>query len=169
MCSSDLASILVTPDTQLAAAVKEELVTQCAALPRGEIAAKSLEDWGAIITVPDLETGAKLINLLAAEHLELALADPWTMLGSIRHAGAIFMGHNSPEPVGDYFAGPNHVLPTLRTVRFSSALSVQNFCKKSSVIATSPGYVAKHGDKIARLARLEGLEAHARSVECRNK
>ncbi|MGL1863938.1 MAG: histidinol dehydrogenase [Pseudodesulfovibrio sp.] len=163
------ASILVTPDTKLAAAVKEELVTQCAALPRGEIAAKSLEDWGAIITVPDLETGAKLINLLAAEHLELALADPWTMLGSIRHAGAIFMGHNSPEPVGDYFAGPNHVLPTLRTVRFSSALSVQNFCKKSSVIATSPGYVAKHGDKIARLARLEGLEAHARSVECRNK
>lgn len=163
------ASILVTPDTELAAAVKKELVTQCEALPRGEIAAKSLEDWGAIITVADLETGAELINKLAAEHLELALADPWAMLGSIRHAGAIFMGHNSPEPVGDYFAGPNHVLPTLRTVRFSSALSVQNFCKKSSVIATSPGYVAEHGDKIARLARLEGLEAHARSVECRNK
>ncbi len=163
------ASLLVTPDVELAAAVKEELVTQCASLPRGEIAAKSLEDWGAIITVPNLEAGAELINLLAAEHLELALADPWTMLGSIRHAGAIFMGHSSPEPVGDYFAGPNHVLPTLRTVRFSSALSVQNFCKKSSVIAASPGYVAEHGDKIARLARLEGLEAHARSVECRNK
>lgn len=163
------ASILVTPDASLAANVKEELVTQCAALPRGEIAAKSLENWGAIITVPTIEAGAELINLLAAEHLELALADPWTMLGSIRHAGAIFMGHNSPEPVGDYFAGPNHVLPTLRTVRFSSALSVQNFCKKSSVIATSAGYVAEHGDKIARLARLEGLEAHARSVEQRNK
>ncbi|MDC0335743.1 histidinol dehydrogenase [Pseudodesulfovibrio sp.] len=163
------ASLLVTPDTTLAAQVKDELITQCAALPRGEIAAKSLKNWGAVITVPDLETGAELINLLAAEHLELALADPWTMLGSIRHAGAIFMGHNSPEPVGDYFAGPNHVLPTLRTVRFSSALSVQNFCKKSSVIATSPNYVAEHGDKIARLARLEGLEAHARSVECRNK
>lgn len=163
------ASLLVTPDVELAKAVKAELVTQCKALPRGEIAAKSLESWGAIITVPDLEVGAELINLLAAEHLELALADPWTMLGSIRHAGAIFMGHNSPEPVGDYFAGPNHVLPTLRTVRFSSALSVQNFCKKSSVIAASPGYVAEHGDKIARLARLEGLEAHARSVECRNK
>lgn len=163
------ASILVTPDKELAAAVKTELATQCEALPRGEIAAKSLEQWGAIITVPDLQAGAELINQLAAEHLELALADPWTMLGSIRHAGAIFMGHHSPEPVGDYFAGPNHVLPTLRTVRFSSALSVQNFCKKSSVIATSPGYVAEHGDKIARLARLEGLEAHARSVECRNK
>ncbi|MCJ2164275.1 MULTISPECIES: histidinol dehydrogenase [unclassified Pseudodesulfovibrio] len=161
------ASILVTPETTLAARVREELIIQCKALPRGEIAAKSLEDWGAIITVPTLEAGTELINSLAAEHLELALADPWTMLGSIRHAGAIFMGHNSPEPVGDYFAGPNHVLPTLRTVRFSSALSVQNFCKKSSVIATSSSYVAKHGDKIARLARLEGLEAHARSVECR--
>lgn len=163
------ASILVTPDAKLAEAVRAELTVQCDALPRCDIAAKSLAVWGAIITVPDLETGAELINLLAAEHLELALSDPWAMLGSIRHAGAIFMGHNSPEPVGDYFAGPNHVLPTLRTVRFSSALSVQNFCKKSSVIAASPGYVAEHGAKIARLARLEGLEAHARSVEQRNK
>ena len=163
------ASILVTPDKKLAETVRKELVSQCAALPRGDIASESLKNWGAIITVPDLVTGAELINLLAAEHLELALADPWTMLGSIRHAGAIFMGHNSPEPVGDYFAGPNHVLPTLRTVRFSSALSVQNFCKKSSVIATSNDFVSEHGEKIARLARLEGLEAHARSVECRSK
>ena len=163
------ASILVTPDAELAATVREELQTQCDALPRCEIAANSLKSWGAIITVPDIRTGTELINLLAAEHLELAVADPWALLGSIRHAGAIFMGHNSPEPVGDYFAGPNHVLPTLRTVRFSSALSVQNFCKKSSVIATSPEYVAEHGDKIARLARLEGLEAHARSVEKRTK
>ncbi|MUM76839.1 histidinol dehydrogenase [Pseudodesulfovibrio sp. F-1] len=163
------ASILVTQDTALAAAVGRELVTQCADLPRGDIAAKSLEAWGAVITVPDLDTGIDLVNRLAAEHLELALADPWAVLGAIRHAGAIFMGHTSPEPVGDYFAGPNHVLPTLRTVRFSSALSVQNFCKKSSIIATTPGYVAEHGHKIARLARLEGLEAHARSVECRTK
>jgi len=163
------ASILVTPDTGLAAKVRKELETQCAALPRSEIAAKSLEDWGAIVTVPDMDAGTELINLLAAEHLELSVADPWALLGSIRHAGAIFMGHNSPEPVGDYFAGPNHVLPTLRTVRFSSALSVQNFCKKSSIIATSPAYVAEHGAKIARLARLEGLEAHARSVEKRSK
>ena len=163
------ASILVTPDTALAAKVCEELKTQCAALPRCDIAANSLGKWGSIITVPDLTTGMELINKLAPEHLELALADPWAMLGSVRHAGAIFMGHHSPEPVGDYFAGPNHVLPTLRTVRFSSALSVQNFCKKSSVIASSHSYVAEHGAKIARLARLEGLEAHARSVECRNK
>lgn len=163
------AALLVTPDTELAAAVMDELKAQCDALPRCEIAGNSLNTWGAIITVPDIGTGTELINLLAAEHLELAVADPWSLLGSIRHAGAIFMGHNSPEPVGDYFAGPNHVLPTLRTVRFSSALSVQTFCKKSSVIAASPGYVAEHGHKIARLARLEGLEAHARSVECRNK
>jgi histidinol dehydrogenase len=163
------ASILVTPDADLAARVQAELESQCDALPRCEIAGSSLEKWGAVITVPDLATGAELINLLAPEHLELAVDDPWTLLGSIRHAGAIFMGHNSPEPVGDYFAGPNHVLPTLRTVRFSSALSVQNFCKKSSVIAASPAYVAEHGSKIARLARLEGLEAHARSVECRFK
>lgn len=163
------ASLLVTPDSDLASKVAKELKTQCAALPRGEIAAQSLEQWGAIITVPNTEVGVELINNLAAEHLELAVDDPWAILGGIRHAGAIFMGHTSPEPVGDYFAGPNHVLPTLRTVRFSSALSVQNFCKKSSVIATTPGYVSKHGDKIARLARLEGLEAHARSVECRNK
>lgn len=163
------ASILVTPNTALAEKVREELTTQCAALPRSDIAAQSLKDWGAIVTVPDMKAGTELINFLAAEHLELAVADPWSLLGSIRHAGAIFMGHNSPEPVGDYFAGPNHVLPTLRTVRFSSALSVQNFCKKSSVIAASPSYVSEHGAKIARLARLEGLEAHARSVEKRYK
>ncbi|NDV19333.1 histidinol dehydrogenase [Pseudodesulfovibrio sp. JC047] len=163
------AAILVTPSTELAANVKKELVEQCARLPRKDIASKSLTNWGAIITVPDLKTGANLINLLAPEHLELSIADPWSMLGSIHHAGAIFMGHTAPEPVGDYFAGPNHVLPTLRTVRFSSALSVQNFCKKSSVIATSANYVSEHGDKIARLARLEGLEAHARSVEQRIK
>lgn len=163
------ASILVTDSPELAERTCEQLKLQTAELPRGEIAAKALADWGATIVVDDLTVGADLINRIAPEHLELSLADPWSHLGVIRHAGAIFMGHHSPEPVGDYFAGPNHVLPTLRTVRFSSALSVQNFCKKSSVIAASPSYVARHGDKIARLARLEGLEAHARSVECRNK
>ena len=111
----------------------------------------------------------ELVNRIAPEHLELCVADPWPLLGKIRHAGAIFMGHHCPEPVGDYFAGPNHVLPTLGTARFSSALSVQAFCKKTSVIAASPAYVRDHGDKIARLARLEGLEAHARSVEIRFK
>lgn len=163
------ASILVTTSQELGTKVCDELTTQTTALPRSEIARKSLEDWGAIIQVPDMNTGVDIINLLAPEHLELAVNDAWSLLGKIKHAGAIFMGHHSPEPVGDYFAGPNHVLPTLRTVRFSSALSVDTFVKKSSVIATSPEYVNEHADKIARLARLEGLEAHARSVECRKK
>ncbi|MDY7001756.1 MAG: histidinol dehydrogenase, partial [Thermodesulfobacteriota bacterium] len=95
--------------------------------------------------------------------------DPWPVVGRIQHAGAIFVGPYSPEPVGDYFAGPNHVLPTLGTARFSSGLGVANFRKTTNIIATSKDFIAEHGAKIARLARLEGLEAHARSVECRMK
>ena len=162
-------SILVTPNKAAAAAVRAELESQIAGLPRGEIAAKSLADWGAMVVTPDLDTAIEVVNSLAPEHLELALADPWPALTRIRHAGAVFMGHHSPEPVGDYFAGPNHVLPTLGTARFSQALSVENFRKKTSIIATSRSFVAEHGAKIARLARLEGLEAHARSVESRLK
>lgn len=162
-------SILVTPDKQAAAAVRAELEVQIARLPRGEIAAKSLAEWGAMVVTPDLDTAIEVVNALAPEHLELALSDPWPALTRIRHAGAVFMGHHSPEPVGDYFAGPNHVLPTLGTARFSQALSVENFRKKTSIIATSRSFVAEHGAKIARLARLEGLEAHARSVESRLK
>lgn len=161
------ACVLATPDTKLAKAVTAELAAQLKLLPRGEIAAKSLADWGVLALTPDLATAADMVNRLAPEHLELAVAEPWALLPSIRHAGAIFMGHHCPEPVGDYFAGPNHVLPTLGTARFSSALSVQTFCKKSSIVAASPAFVGAHGAKIARLARLEGLEAHARSVECR--
>lgn len=163
------ASILVTDSPEAARAVQEELERQLALLPRGDIARKALADWGAIVTVADMAAGVELVNLLAPEHLELAVADPWGLLGDIRHAGAIFMGCGCPEPVGDYFAGPNHVLPTLGTARFSSALSVETFTKKSSVIAAPPAYARRHGAKIARLARLEGLEAHARSVECRNE
>ncbi|BBD08244.1 histidinol dehydrogenase [Desulfovibrio ferrophilus] len=160
-------SILATTDPKLAQAVRAELEQQTVELPRAEVARKSLSDWGAILLCPDLDAAVDCINRLAPEHLELAVADPWALLGKIRHAGAIFMGHTAPEPVGDYFAGPNHVLPTLSTARFSSALSVQTFVKKSSVVATSPAFVQAHADKIARLARLEGLEAHARSVEKR--
>ncbi len=138
-------------------------------LPRNAIARRSLADWGGIVFVPDLDTGLELVNRLAPEHLELALHAPWASLGRIRNAGAIFLGWHSPEPVGDYFAGPNHVLPTMGTARFSSGLSVETFCKKSSLIAVNQAYTARHGEKIARLARLEGLEAHARSVEQRLK
>lgn len=158
------ASILITNDPALLPKVKAELVSQLAKLPRSEEAKKSLADWGALIHVPDLKTGAELVNFLAPEHVELCIEDPWTMLGKIRNAGAIFLGHHCPEPVGDYFAGPNHVLPTLGTARFASGLSVDNFIKKSNIIATSCEYVRNHGPAIARLAALEGLDAHARSV-----
>jgi len=163
------ASILVTDSPELAQAVLVELEKQLTHLPRNEIARKALADWGAVVTVPSLKEGVELVNKLAPEHLELAVADGWSILGDIRHAGAIFLGYGCPEPVGDYFAGPNHVLPTMGNARFSSALSVETFTKKSSLIAAAPAYSRRHGAKIARLARLEGLEAHARSVECRNE
>ncbi|WP_243363318.1 histidinol dehydrogenase [Fundidesulfovibrio terrae] len=163
------ASILVTDSPELARAVEGELESQLERLPRGDIARKALADWGAIVTVPGLKEGIELVNKLAPEHLELAVADGWSILSDIRHAGAIFLGCGCPEPVGDYFAGPNHVLPTMGNARFSSALSVETFTKKSSLIAAPPAYARRHGAKIARLARLEGLEAHARSVECRNE
>ena len=147
----------------------QALQRQLTDLPRKDIAAASLGHFGALVTVPDLDVGMELINAIAPEHFELSVAEPWSLVGKIRHAGAVFMGHHCPEPVGDYFAGPNHVLPTMGTARFSSALSVSTFTKKTSLIAAAPGYVAAHGAKIARLARLENLEAHARSVECRFK
>ncbi len=160
-------SLLVSPDAALLAAVKTELAAQLPALPRAAIAGTSLGEWSALIQVPSLETGMDLINRLAPEHFELSVSNPWDLVGMVRNAGAVFMGHCTPEPVGDYFAGPNHVLPTLSTARFSSALSVETFCKKTSLICTNQAYIQNHGRKVARLARLEGLEAHARSVEHR--
>ncbi len=162
-------SVCVTWDVAFADAVEAALQRQVEALPRSEIAAKALADWGAVVLTEDADAAVELVNKIAPEHLELMVTDPWALLGKIRHAGAIFMGGHTPEPVGDYFAGPNHVLPTNGTARFSSALSVEDFCKKSSVIATPDAYLREHGGKIARLARLEGLEAHARSVESRLK
>lgn len=123
-------AILLTDDITLAEQVQQELEKQCSQLPKAQIAGKSLMDWGAIVVVPSIMTAVAIANRVAPEHLELCVRDPWALLPYIRHAGAVFMGQHSPEPVGDYFAGPNHVLPTLRTARFSSALSVQNFCKR---------------------------------------
>lgn len=163
------AAVCLSDDTALLDAVCAALSRQLADLPRNDIAAASLRHFGALVAVPDMTVGIDLINAIAPEHFELCVADPWAHVGQIRHAGAVFMGHHCPEPVGDYFAGPNHVLPTMGTARFSSALSVATFTKKTSLIAAAPGYVAAHGAKIARLARLENLEAHARSVECRFK
>ncbi len=160
-------AICITNDAALADNVVRELEKQYPTLPRAATACKSLTDWGAVVVVPDMTCAVALANKAAPEHLELCVEDPWAVLPHIRHAGAVFMGRNSPEPVGDYYAGPNHVLPTMGTARFSSALSVQTFCKKTSIVAASEAFVERHAASIARLARLEGLEAHARSVESR--
>jgi histidinol dehydrogenase len=164
----ELASaICITTDAGLADAVLRELELQCKSLPRALIARQALENWGAVVLAPDMDFALSLCNKIAPEHLELLVQDPWALLPRIRHAGAVFLGAHSPEAVGDYFAGPNHVLPTMGTARFASALSVQTFCKRSSIVAASPAFVREHAESIARLARLEGLEAHARSAEAR--
>ena len=160
-------SVCICTDAAVAEAVSRALERQCADLPRATIARESLERYGAIIVTPNMDTALELANRIAPEHLELLTRDPWLLLPRIRHAGAVFMGHYSPEPLGDYFAGPNHVLPTMGTARFSSALSVATFCKKTSIIAASREFAVAGSPSIARLARLEGLEAHARSALCR--
>ena len=160
-------AICITDNETLAHAVIAELERQVATLPRADIARKSLENWSAVALVPSMDEAIALANRVAPEHLEVLMNDPWAVLPRIRHAGAVFLGPYSPEPLGDYFAGPNHVLPTLGTARFSSALSVQTFCKRTSIIAASPAFAASSADTVARLARMEQLEAHARSMESR--
>lgn len=162
-------AICITDTPDVAHAVLAELDRQSEDLPRAEIVRKSLADWSAVVLVPDMDAAVALANRVAPEHLEVLMRDPWSVLPRIRHAGAAFLGPSSPEPLGDYFAGPNHVLPTLGTARFSSALSVQTFCKRTSVIAASPAFARAGADAVARLARMEGLEAHARSMERRKE
>lgn len=160
-------AICLTDDARLADAVSAALAKQLINLPRNEIARKALADWGCIVRVPAMKTAVSIANAIAPEHLELAVRDPWAMLPLIIHAGAVFMGSQSAESVGDYFAGPNHVLPTLGTARFSSGLSVSTFCKKTNVIFASEAFLRENAADIASLARLEGLEAHARAAEAR--
>ncbi len=160
-------AVLVTTSERLARAVEAELGRQAAALPRREIAEKSLAQYGAILTVDSLEEGVSVINRLAPEHLEVMVEDPLAWLGRIETAGAIFLGPYSSEPVGDYFAGPNHILPTNGTARFSSPLNVDDFLKKSSLIRYSKEALLRDAAGIATLARHEGLEGHARAVEIR--
>ncbi|OCC15890.1 Histidinol dehydrogenase [Dissulfuribacter thermophilus] len=155
---------LVTTDESLLASVKSCLEEQLRDLPRKEICRESLKSNGVLILVHDLIEAAWVSNEIAPEHLELYVEEPWELLTQIKNAGAIFLGANTPESVGDYIAGPNHVLPTMGTARFSSALSVDTFLKRSSVISYSRSALLKDGPHVARLARAEGLEAHARSV-----
>ena len=162
-------AILLTPDAALLERVARSMEKQMAAMPRRRIIEASLAARGALIRVRDLDEACALANRIAPEHLELAVADPEALLPKIRHAGAIFMGHHASESLGDYCAGPNHVLPTSRTARFSSALGVYDFQKRSSLIAVSKAGAATLGRIAATLARAEGLEAHACSAEWRMK
>ena len=160
-------SVLVTSSKTVAEAVKSEVIRQLALLPRRDIAEKSLADFGAILVVSDIDAAIELANRFAPEHLELHISAPFDHVGKIRHAGAVFMGHHTPEPVGDYIAGPNHVLPTAGTARFASALSVDHFVKKTSLVYYSREAFEEDAPHILRLAKIEGLEAHARSVAVR--
>jgi len=160
-------SVLVTDSPQLASEVAQSVEQQIEALSRKEIAKASLANYGAIFTVEDMETATSLANRLAPEHLELHVETPLNLMSKIRHAGAIFMGHYTPEPVGDYIAGPNHVLPTVGTARFASALSVDNFIKKTSIIQYDQKAFLAEADDIICLAQIEGLGAHAQSVKIR--
>ena len=162
-------AILISPDAALLDRVAESLQRQLATLPREPIARASIENRGAFIEVRDLNEAIELVNTIAPEHLELNVADAAAWVPRIRHAGAIFIGPYSSEALGDYCAGPNHVLPTARTARFSSPLGVYDFQKRSSIIQVSPEAAKTLGATAATLARAEGLEAHARSAEYRFK
>lgn len=160
-------SILVTTSQTLAEAVRAEVESQLATLPRKEIAEKSIRERGAILLAESEAEAVATSNRLAPEHLELLVREPFGWLGRIENAGAIFLGPYSSEPVGDYFAGPNHILPTNGTARFSSPLSVDDFVKKSSVIHYSKEALLRDGEDIMTMAKHEGLEAHARAIQVR--
>ena len=160
-------AILLCPETAYIARVAEAMESLLANMPRAEIIRASLSNRGALIAVRDLDEACELSNRIAPEHLELSVAEPELLLPKLRHAGAIFMGPFSSESIGDYCAGPNHVLPTSRTARFSSPLGVYDFQKRSSIIQVSAAGAVSLGKVAATLARSEGLEAHAQSADMR--
>lgn len=162
-------SILITDSPDLAAAVMLEAEEQLARLPRREIASVAMAKNGLVIITENLLTAMELANVSAPEHLEILTAEPFKLLPYVRHAGAVFLGAYSPEPLGDYFAGPNHVLPTGGTARFYSVLNVETFMKKTSIIAYTKEALAAVSADVIRLAEAEGLEAHANAVRVRGK
>ncbi|MCO7175925.1 histidinol dehydrogenase [Sporolactobacillus kofuensis] len=161
--------VLVTTSQQFGELVEQEVNKQLQELPREEIASASVNDQGKLVLVADLQEAANVINQIAPEHLELATVDPHAVLPMIHHAGAIFLGKYSSEPVGDYFAGPNHIIPTNGSARYASPLGVESFVKRSSIIEYSNEALQINGQAIAAFARFEGLEGHARAVEKRLK
>ncbi|WP_258728202.1 histidinol dehydrogenase [Bacillus atrophaeus] len=162
-------AVLVTDSAALAQAVQSGVKEQLDTLPRKAIAEASIREYGHIYVAESMDEAVEAVNALAPEHLEIITKSPEALIGGIKHAGAIFLGRYSPEPVGDYFAGPNHVLPTNGTARFSSPLNVTDFQKKSSIISYSQKAFEEQAESIAAFARLEGLEAHARSIEARGR
>ncbi len=167
--AEDASAILITTSAQLADDVAAELARQIADLPRRQIAESSLKEYGAIIVVGEITEACDLANQMAPEHLQIMTRDAAAIANQIRHAGAIFIGPGSPEAVGDYLAGPNHVLPTARTARFASALGVHDFLKRTNLVCFSAAELRQAAEHIAVLARAEGLEAHARSALIRTK
>lgn len=164
----ELASaVLITDSPELAEKVKTEVEKQTSVLERREIIEKSLNNYGAIIVVDSFDEACELCNRIAPEHMELATREPFSMLPKIRNAGAIFLGHYTPEPLGDYMAGPNHVLPTGGTARFFSPLSIDDYIKKSSIISFSKSALEELGEDVIKFAEAEGLTAHANSVKVR--
>lgn len=162
-------AVLVTTSKKIAAAVVSAVRIQLENLARKEIASESLVRYGAILVVPNLSAALELANRIAPEHLELLIKDPFEHIRQIRNAGAVFVGNFTPEPVGDYMAGPNHVLPTAGTARFASALSVDHFIKKTSLIHYTEEAFKREAKDIVRLAEVEGLDAHAKSIKIRLK
>jgi histidinol dehydrogenase len=160
-------SILVTDDPELADAVEKAVIAQLSTLPRAGVAGASWRDYGAVILVRNLDDAIPLVDALAPEHLEIETADAERLAGKIRNAGAIFLGAHTPEAIGDYIAGSNHVLPTARSARFSSGLGVLDFMKRTSILKCGPEQLAALGPSAIALGEAEGLDAHARSVAIR--
>jgi histidinol dehydrogenase len=160
-------ALLLTPSAEFARRVAAEVQTQLSVLTRQSIARAAIEEFGAVIVTRDMDEAVNISNSFAPEHLELMVENPRELLHGIRNAGAVFLGLNTPEAVGDYMAGPNHILPTGGTARFSSPLGVYDFVKRTSVISFSPEALRRYGRSVVRFAELEGLEAHGRSVLAR--
>ncbi|NTW16617.1 MAG: histidinol dehydrogenase [Syntrophaceae bacterium] len=160
-------AVCLTPNEPLANEVASEVKHQLLGLKRKSIVKRSLKDFGAIFITKDIDEAIAIANRFAPEHLELMVRNPRKLLSKIKHAGAVFIGHNTPETIGDYIAGPNHILPTGGTARFSSPLGVYDFLKRSSVLSFSKKSLNKYGKQAARFAEMEGLEAHGRSIEKR--
>ncbi len=160
-------SVLITDDADFAARVGHAVTARLASMPRGNIAAASWAKFGALITVPSLAAAPILIDRIAPEHLELAIEDPEALAAHVRHAGAIFLGRYTPEAIGDYVAGPNHVLPTAGAARFASGLNLLDFMKRTTLVRCDAASLAKIGPAAAKLAEAEGLHAHGLSVTIR--